>query len=95
MCTNRYYLIDKAHWVRKDDEEVKSALATSLEDGEVASRYFSGLLRRLQEVLEATSHRKETQEKGNTKKQEAPLSKEEQQKISRRKMEIREMIASW
>ena len=99
MCTNRYYLLDKKYWVRIGDEILMSSLATSLENGEVGSRYFRGLLTRLQKSAQTTSNRKETQKKGNTKetvkafeKKEKQLSPEEQ---DRRMTEIKALIGSW
>lgn len=99
MCTNRYYLLDKKYWVRTDDEILMSPLATSLENGEVGSRYFRGLLTRLQRSVDATSSRKETQKKGKTKetvkefeKNEKQLSPEER---DRRMTEIKALIGSW
>jgi replication initiation and membrane attachment protein DnaB len=63
MCNNRYYLIDKALWVRTDDEEVMSIILTSLTSGEVHSMYFTGLSKRLHRYIEWTSNSKETHSK--------------------------------
>jgi len=90
MCTNRYYLIDKKHWVKKDDPIVMSALATSLKDGDVAPRYFRSLLTRLQKSREATSNSKETQKKGNPIETVVPFKNKNPssvQKIKRRMYE--------
>ena len=98
MCTNRYYLIDKRSWVRKEDETVKSALATSLTNGEVGSRYFRGLLTRLQESADATSNSKETQKKGNTKEGTITIKQNEKvreltiEERAKRLQEMRELL---
>lgn len=63
MCNNRYYLIDKALWVRTDDDEVMSIILTSLTSGEVHSMYFTGLSKRLHRYIEWTSNSKETHSK--------------------------------
>ena len=63
MCNNRYYLIDKALWVRTDDDEVMSIILTSLTSGEVHSMYFTGLSERLHMYIEWTSNSKETHSK--------------------------------
>ena len=63
MCNNRYYLIDKALWVRTDDEEVMSIILTSLTSGEVHSMYLTGLSKRLHRYIKWTSNSKETHSK--------------------------------
>jgi hypothetical protein len=69
MCNNRYYLIDKALWVRTDDDEVMSIILTSLTSGEVHSMYFTGLSKRLHRYIEWTSNSKETHSKATHSKE--------------------------
>lgn len=80
MCNNRYYLIDKGHWVRTDDQQVMSIILTSLTSGEVHSMYLTGLSKRLQRYIEWTSNSKETQSK-ETKDKETGKQKTKSQKV--------------
>lgn len=102
MCNNRYYLIDKAQWVRTDDEEVMSIICTSLAVGEVHSMYLTGLSKRLHKYIEWTSNSKETKLKEtnskDTRKQKTKSDKiksiiqENKEEKARRVEEIKKQI---
>ena len=89
MCNNRYYLIDKAQWVRTDDEEVMSIILTSLTSGEVNSMYLTGLSKRLHRYIEWTSNSKETHSK-DTHIKETSKQKTKSDKVSARILENKE-----